>query len=119
MLNGLSSLRRPISFFGVSSMKAGSMDSVRKMEDFPKVLVGLGKSSRSNTALKLSKCQPFSYKNKLDLHLSSGTRTRVTRRRSKTRSRKFTTHKRRDASLKEFSCQNVSVFHLLQTRIKV
>ena len=97
-------------------MKGGSIDSVRKMEDFHKVLVGLGKSSRSNTALKLSKCQPFSYKNKLDLHLSSGTRTQVTRRRSKSRSRKFTSC---DASMKEFSCQNVSVFHLLQSSSKL
>ena len=89
------------------------------MEDFPKVLVGLGTSSRSNTALKLSKCQPFSYKNKLDLHLSSGTRTQVTRRKSKSRSRKFTSRERRDASMKEFSCQNVSVFHLLQSSSKL
>ena len=45
------------------------------MEDFSVVLGGLGKFCCSNTALKLSKCQPFSYKNKPDLHVSSGTQT--------------------------------------------
>ena len=90
----------------------GSIDSVRKMEDFPKVLVSLGKSSRSNTALKLSKCQPFSDKNKLDLHLSSGTRTRVTRRRSKSRSRKFTTRERRDARRRRNFSVKMSVFSI-------